>query len=107
SCFRVRKDKKFGDLYLYGLSATDAPIPFIVTSFKETDKRTIIEFEFIIGEGEATKLQHLSATCTDKEIRIKAVEEHKVDIIQQKYNDIDSLKYEVTLLVFGLNTEDK
>ena len=95
-----------GQLYLKGLNATDAPIPLIITNYKEGSKQTIIEFEYILDNGEDTKIQHLTAISTKNEIRIKAVESHNVNVIQQKYNDIKSLEYEVTILVFSLDQEE-
>lgn len=94
-------DNRTGKLYLAGLEATSAAIPFIVTSYKEGVKETVIEFEFIIGNGNDTKIQYMKATSTNNEIRIKAVEKHGVkNIISQNPDDLDYLDYLVTILVF-------
>ena len=100
SYFRIETDGKNGSLYLKGLTATTAPIPFVVTNYQEGSQQTIIEFEYLLDQGEDTRIQHLTAISTDKEICIKAIELHDVRIIQQKHNEIDSLKYAVTILVF-------
>lgn len=111
SYFRIKNGGKTGELYLKGLTATTtgdvtAPIPLIITSYKEGPKQTVIEFEYIIGNGENTKIEHLTAISTDSEIRIKTVESHGVDVIEQKSNKIDSLDYAVTILVFKLDQEE-
>ncbi|MCM1403992.1 MAG: hypothetical protein NC133_00580 [Prevotella sp.] len=102
SYFEINYDKKTGKLYLAGLEATTAPIPFIVTNYKEGVKQTTIEFEYLIDQGEETQLQHLQAVSDDSGIRIKAVESHGVEVIQQNVDkDLQSLDYEVTILFFA------
>ena len=101
SYFQINLDRQTGNLYLAGLEASDSPIPFIVTSYKEGVKSTIIDFEYIIGAGNDTQIQRLQAVSTNTEIRIKTVETHGVqDVITQNPTDIDSLEYSVTILVF-------
>ena len=101
SYFEINANKQTGRLYLKGLTATNsAPLSFIVTKYKEGIKETVIEFEFIIDNGEKTKIQRLKAISTNKEIRIKDNIDHAVSIIEQNPNDITSLKYTSTLLVF-------
>ncbi len=107
SYFRIRADGKTGELYLKDLTATNAPIPFIVTKYQEGTKQTLIDFEYIIGQGDNTKIERLTAISTKNEIRIKALESSGVRrIIGQKRNDINSLEYEVTILVFNLEEEN-
>lgn len=106
SYFRIKTGGKTGELYLKDLTATSgAPIPFVVTNYKEGHQHTVIEFEYIINEGEKTKIQHLTAISTKNEIRIKTVETHQANVIQQNANAINSLEYEVTILVFSLDEE--
>ena len=106
SYFRIKNDGKTGELYLVGLEATAAPIPFIVTNYKEGTKQTVIEFEYLLDNGEDTTIQHLTAISNNDEIRINAIESHRVEIIHQNHNDQDAtaLEYEVTILVFKLNS---
>ncbi len=105
SYFRIKAGGKTGELYLKDLTATNAPIPFIVTNYKESHRQTVIDFEYIIKDGENTKIQHLTAISTRNEIRIKTVESHQANVIQQNSNEINSLEYEVTILVFSLDEE--
>jgi|GEM_PF-4736134 len=103
SYFRIKNDGKTGELYLVGLEATATPIPLIVTSYKEGIKQTVIEFEYILDQGEDTTIQHLTAISTDTEITIKATESYAVEIIHQNSSesDPDKLEYESTILVFS------
>lgn len=95
------EDHTTGKLYLAGLEATTTAIPFIVTSYKEGVKGTVIEFEFIIGNGNDTKIQYMKATSTNDEIRIKAVEKHGIkNIISENPKDLKYLDYSVTIFVF-------
>ena len=48
-----------------------------------------------------TKIQHLQAISTKDSIEIKSVESHSVHVISQNAEDIKSLEYQVTLLVFS------
>ena len=107
SYFRIKNDGKTGELYLVGLEASTTPIPLIITNYKEGIKQTVIEFEYLLNNGEDTEIQHLIAISTDDEIRINTVESHAVEIIHQNHNDddIDSLDYSVTILVFSLDKE--
>ncbi|MBO4726063.1 MAG: hypothetical protein J5598_00490 [Clostridia bacterium] len=102
SYFRIKNDGKTGELYLAGLEATTTPIPFIVTNYKEGVKQTIIEFEYLLANGEDTEIQHLTAISTNDGIRINAIESHAVEIVHQNHNNKDakSLEYSVTILVF-------
>ena len=111
SYFKVNEDQKTGELYLDGLIATTdtetgitAPIQFIVTNYHESTQKTTIDFAYILyaGEnGEDTKIQHLQAISTKDSIKIKSVESHSVHVISQNAEDIKSLEYQVTLLVFS------
>ena len=102
SYFEINTDKKRGVLNLKGLKATSAPIPFIVTSYKEGVKNTVIEIEYLIDNGEEPKLQRLKAISDNSGIRIKSVESHSVEVIQQNADkDLKSLEYEVTILYFA------
>lgn len=102
SYFQINRDKKTGTLYLKGLTATAAPIEFIITQYKESPKHTTIDFEYIIPNGEDTCIQHLQAISTEKSITIKSVESHSIqDVIQQNPEKIEKLEYKVTILVFG------
>ena len=88
------------------LKATTSPIPLTITSYKEGTKHTTIEFEYLLNNGEDTKIQRLIAISTNTEIRIKAVESHGVNVIQQKESDVSSLDYSVTILVFSLDNQE-
>lgn len=102
SYFQINHNQKTGKLYLAGLTATSAPISFIVTDYQEGTKATTIEFEYIIGTGDKTKIQHLQAISTQTEIRIKAIESHDVqNIITENPETVKSLDYLVTILVFS------
>lgn len=110
SYFVINTNKKTGSLYLKDLTATTSggittPISFIVTNYKETTSGTIIDFEYIISNGNDTIIQSLQAISNNTEIRIKTVESHEVsNIIAQnphKVNPVDPLEYEVTILVFS------
>lgn len=97
-----------GEIYLKNLTATTDPIRLIVTNYKEGIKETIIDIDYLVYTGENgkdTQVQHLTAVSTKNEIRIKAKESSSVRIIQQKPNNINSLEYEVTLLVFSSKQE--
>ncbi len=112
SYFQINPDKQTGKLCLVGLTATTttnhdgttttAAIPFIVTNYKEGVKNTVIDFEYIIDNGEKTQIQHLQAISNNSEIRIKAVEPHNVQVIQQNPDkNLTELNYAVTILVFA------
>jgi len=102
SYFKINEDKMTGEMYLKGLTATTAPIKFIVTSYKEGPKNTVINFEYIIPNGEKTTIQSLQATSTDEYITIKADEFHSIqDVITLNPEEIDKLEYNVTILVFS------
>ncbi len=102
SFFQINRNKKTGILNLEGLKATSAPIPFIVTSYKEGAKQTVIEIEYLIDNGEETQLQRLQAISDNTGIRIKAVEPHQVQVIQQNADKgLNSLEYEVTIMFFA------
>lgn len=102
SYFEIKHDKKTGNLYLAGFTATDKPIAFIVTSYKEGPKETVIEFEYIINKGDETIIEHLKAVSTEECIYIKSNERHSVqDIITQNPTDIKELTYEVIILIFN------
>ena len=106
SYFEINNDKKTGKLYLVGLNATTAPIPFIVTNYQEGVNNTVIDFEYVIDNGEKTKIQRLQAISNDHEIRIKAVESHGVQVTQQNADKkLNSLDYAVTILVFAPQQE--
>ena len=101
SYFEINRDKQTGNLYLVGLTASSTPIPFIVTSYKESNKETIIEFEYILNNGEDTTIQRLRAISDDQRICIRAVETHGVQsIISQDPDKTDSLDYNVDILIF-------
>ena len=102
SYFKIDENKQTGTLYLKGLTATPAPIPFIVTSYQEGTKETVIEFEYIIGNGEDTVIEKLRAISTRNKIVIKTVEPHGIqDVITQNPGEIDKLEYNVTILEFS------
>lgn len=100
SYFKINYGGKTGELKLVGLNANSALIPLIITNYKEGIKQTVIDFEYIINQGEKTEIQHLQAISTNSEIRIQAVEKHGVGIIQQNPDEIDYLEYKVTIMVF-------
>lgn len=102
SYFQINNDKKTGKLYLKDLNATSAPIPFIVTNYQEKTRETIIDFEYIISNGDETEIHFLRAVSNESEIRIKTVETHGIhNIIAQKPHQIEPLDYNVTILVFS------
>lgn len=107
SYIRIDQDGKTGKFYLEGLTATDSPVPFIVTSYKESNKQTTFEIEYLIDKGAETRIQHLTAISTNNRIAIRSVESHDVRVIQQKNETVNTLKYEVDILVFTLDKEDK
>ena len=99
--FEINHDKQTGNLYLVGLTASSTPIPFIVTSYKESNKETVIEFEYILNNGEDTTIQRLRAISDDQRICIRAVETHGVQsIISQDPDKTESLDYNVDILIF-------
>ena len=107
SYFQIKKDRKTGEIYLK-IDDSTTPIPFIITKYKETNKDTIIEFEYVRyagDDGEETHIQRLTAISTKDEIRIKNVESHDIRVIQQDPTQIDKLEYTVTVLVFKSNQE--
>lgn len=106
SYFRIDSDGKTGKMYLNGLSTTDAPIPFIITSYNESNKETTFQIEYIIPDGEATKIQSLTAVSQNNTITLRGVQSYDVRVIQQQHNDISSLKYEIDLLTFTLDNEE-
>ena len=105
SYFHIDADGKTGRFYLKDLEATTAPIEFIVTDYHENNHQTTFDLEYIIGNGNDTKIQYLTAISTDDKICIKTVEKHDVRIIQQKYDETDSIEYEVETLIFKLTQE--
>lgn len=101
SYFEIKHDQKTGVLYLAGLTATSKPIPFIVTNYKESAKETVIDFEYILGNGEETKIEHLRAISTETCIYITNAEKHNVQyIIGQNPTDLKELTYDVIILIF-------
>lgn len=105
SYLRINQDGTTGRLYLEGLTATNAPIPLIITNYQEGTKQTTFEIEYLINQGEDTKIQHLTAISTNDCITIRSVESHDVHIIQQKHDQTNTLDYEVDILIFKLNQE--
>ena len=101
SYFQINHDRQTGNLHLVGLTGDTDTISFIVTSYKEGVQHTTIEFEYIVYDGNDTKIHRLQAISTNTEIRIKAVEPHGIQtVISQNPEDIDYLDYSVTILVF-------
>ncbi len=97
-----------GIIHFEDLSAPNDTVALIVTNYKEGIRETIIELEYLVysgTDGKDTKVQHLTAISTNDEIKIKAVESHPVNVIQQRPNDITQLKYEVTIMSFRTNQE--
>ena len=105
SYFRVNSDGTTGVFYLEGLTATSDSIPFIITKYQEGTKETTFEIEYLINNGEDTRIQTLTAISTDNKIRLQAIKSHSVRVIQQKNENIDHLDYPVDVLVFTLNEE--
>ena len=102
SYFKINEDEKTGELYLKGLTATTAPIRFIVIDYQEGAKETTIIFEYIIDAGEKTTIQTLKAISTTDCITIKTVESHSIQyIIQENPDETDELDYNVTIMVFN------
>ena len=101
SYFKINDDKTTGVLYLAGLEATSEPIPFIVTKFEESNKQTVIHLQYIINQGNDTRIQYLQAISTNDRISIKNVESHGIqDVITENPGDISELEYEITIMVF-------
>ena len=107
SFLRFKLDHTTGEMYLKDLEACPySPIPLIVTNYKESHKQTIIEFEYVLNQGENTRVQHLIAVSTKDKISIYADETYNVKITQQKPTDINQLKYSSLVLEFSLEQED-
>ena len=101
SYFHIDTDGKTGKFYLEGLTATDSPVPFIITNYKETNRKTTFDIEYLIGNGNDTHIEHLTATSVGNRITIQADQSHAVRIIKQKkQGDTDSLEYPVDILIF-------
>ena len=109
SYFRMDKDGKTGKFYLEGLTASAAPVPFIVTNYKEGTKQTTFDIEYLIDNGDKTSLQCLTAVSTNDhnhyKICLRAVESHAVRIIQQNHDNTNSLEYPVDILIFTFDRE--
>ena len=102
SYIKFNEDQQTGELYLKGLSASATPIPFIVTNYKQKSKETIIDFEYIIDQGEKTAVQSLQAISANNSITIKTIESHSIQyIIAQDPEEIDKLEYSVISMVFS------
>ena len=102
SYFKINEDKQTGTLYLVGLEASSETIPFIVTKFEELKSKTVIHIDYIIYNGNDTRVQSLSVIYANNSLEIKNVESHGVqDVIQQNPTDIKQLDYEVTIIKFA------
>lgn len=103
SYFKIDTDGKTGSLYLENLTATAEPIKFVVTNYQESPKQTTIEFEYLLDDGEKTKIQTLTAVSTNDRICIYDMVSYNVGIIQEKPSDITKIEYSSLILEFKLN----
>ena len=103
SYFKINTDGKTGLLYLENLTATSEPIKLIVTNYKENPKQTTIEFEYLLDNGENTKIQSLIAVSTQDRICIYDMVTYDVSIIQEKPSDINKITYSSLILEFKLD----